>query len=138
RAAMFGYGPQDRVRSAIRAAGLEQVIDLRGGTSRAEVMAAMSNARVLLHTARYEGQCYAFEEALAHGMSIVSTPVGSAAASDRWSVGMSAEDLASRVIDHLQYPRPRTSFIRLPVEDTVNAYMVLRGLDAQSIALTAP
>jgi glycosyltransferase involved in cell wall biosynthesis len=128
RATMFGYGPQDKVRAAIRTAGLEKVIDLRGGTSRAEVMAAMRTSRVLLHTARYEGQCYTFEEALAHGMSIVSTPVGSAAASDRWSIAKSADDLAAHVIEGLQHPRPRVPVIRLPVEATVEEYVRLYGL----------
>jgi glycosyltransferase involved in cell wall biosynthesis len=128
RAAMFGFGPQEEVREAIGSAGLNDVIDLRGGTTRNEVSGAMSNARILLHTARYEGQCYAFEEALAHGMSIVSTPVGSATASERWSIAKNAEDLASRVLDHLQRPRPRTPMIRFPVEDTVKAYMELYGI----------
>lgn len=128
RAIMFGYGPQEGVRAAIRSAGLENVIDLRGGTTREEVMTAMSNARVLLHTAKYEGQCYAFEEALAHGMSIVSTPVGSAAISARWSIADNDEDLAVQVLEHLRHTRSRVSVTRLPVEATVDAYMELSGL----------
>lgn len=125
KALMFGFGPQEHVRAAIRAAGLEQVVDLRGGSARADVLQAMSGARVLLHTARYEGQCYAFEEALARGMSIVSTPVGSATASDHWSIAEDPHALAAHVIDHLAHPRSRMPMVRYPVEDTVQAYLGL-------------
>lgn len=124
-AVMFGFGPQEKLRALIRSMELEEVIDLRGGAPRKEVLSAMANARVFLHTASYEGQCYAFEEALAHGLSIVSTPVGSAEKFDKWSIGESAEELADHVIDHLQKKRERTPLVRYSVNETVQGYMKL-------------
>lgn len=127
-AVIFGFGPQEELRAMIRSMGLENTIDLRGGRPRKEVLSAMANARVLLHTASYEGQCYAFEEALAHGLSIVSTRVGSAETSDRWSIAETSEELATHVFDHLRNKRARTPLVRYPVSETVERYMKLYGI----------
>lgn len=95
---------------------------------RSAVFREMRAAKLLVHTSVYEGQGYVFDEALAAGMSIVSFPVGSAAASDRWRVVETSTEMTTAVTDLLDDP-PATKPITLhPMQDTVGAYLKLYGL----------
>jgi glycosyltransferase involved in cell wall biosynthesis len=55
---------------------LSEVVQLAGQVPREQVLDTMRRAKILLHTATYEGQGYVFLEALAAGMRVVSFDVG--------------------------------------------------------------
>jgi 1,2-diacylglycerol 3-alpha-glucosyltransferase len=96
---------------------------------RTEVFKEMLTAKLLVHTSVYESQGYVFDEALAAGMSIVSFPVGSAAARDRWRVVENSVEMTAAVIDLLDHPPGNIPITLHPMRDTLNAYLTLYGLD---------
>lgn len=95
---------------------------------RERVLEHMTRARVLVHTASYEGQGYVFDEALACGMSIASFPVGSATPSDRWRVVADVDAMAASIIELLADAPSDTPVVLHPMERTVNDYLKLYGL----------
>jgi len=122
RAAMVGHGPLERVRKAIDDLPGNADVQLLGAISRANVLELMAASDVLLHTASYEGQCFAFDEAAAMGMRIVSTAVGSARPDNWWHVADDADGLAGGVITALAATEPAPPRILHPLERTVSAY----------------
>lgn len=77
RAAFIGDGPlrNDMVRF-VRENQLTYNVKFLGHLSREESFKNMEKARILLHTARFEGYGLVIAEALALGLHVVSTPVG--------------------------------------------------------------
>lgn len=102
---------------------LDQVLEMPGELPRKEVLEVMQRSKVLLHTAKFEGQGYVFEEALAQGMRIVSTHVGMAKAGPRWTLGSEPGELAEKVRDALGKPVPGTPGNADRIEDTVTAIL---------------
>ena len=100
-----------------------------GAMPRGNVHMEMLAAKLLVHTSAYESQGYVFDEALAAGMSIVSFPVGSAAASDRWRVVENSVEMTAAVIDLLDHTPGNIPITLHPMRDTLNAYLTLYGLD---------
>ena len=123
KAELLGKGPQmEQLEAMIQEKGLSENVSLLGEVPRETVLEKMSQASVLLHSARYEGQGYVFNEALARGMAIVSTPVGIAAASEFWRVGKDAAALAAELTRVLKAPIPRISRSPYTITETVEDY----------------
>lgn len=123
RAILVGEGPErNRLEHLIREAGLERNLELRGQLPRPQVLTLMENSRVLLHTAHSEGQGYVFVEALAGGMQVVSTPVGIAADSAKWSVAPDTISLVAAVQQALEYPADHWPRHPFPLAQTVEDY----------------
>ena len=77
RCCIIGDGPlRPQLERYIHEHHLEHTVRLAGRQSREYVLDTMRHSRILLHTARYEGQGYVFLEALASGMEVVSSDVG--------------------------------------------------------------
>jgi glycosyltransferase involved in cell wall biosynthesis len=77
RCMIIGEGAErPHLEAFIRERKLEGVVELTGHLPREEVLRMMQKSRVLLHTARFEGQGYVLLEALASGMRIVCRDVG--------------------------------------------------------------
>jgi glycosyltransferase involved in cell wall biosynthesis len=108
RACLAGEGPEsDLISRRIEEAGLADNLRLLGALSRPDVLALMKRSRILLHTARYEGQGYVFLEALRCGMHVVCYHVGFTPPGNRVHRCRSEEEmlevlvrLLSRALDH--------------------------------------
>jgi len=123
RAVLIGGGPEEaQLKGRIREKGLEEQISLKGQMDREEVMEWIGKSKMLLHTARYEGQAYVFNEALAAGCAIVSTPVGIAQAAPHWQVAENAPELAQSALDFLASPPPYESRLPYSIASTVEGY----------------
>lgn len=123
QALLLGDGPERKQLSDLIAHnGLSEVVKLAGEVSRDEVLTRMRSSKVLLHTARYEGQGYIFPEALSQGMRIVSTPVGMAEAGPRWQLGETVEALSQAVATALAAPVPTESLGVKTIEETAAIY----------------
>lgn len=128
KAMIIGDGPfRQSVQRAITYHMLDGVITMRGELPRAEALRAMRSARVLLHTSGFESQGFVFDEALAHGMSIVSGAVGSAVPSERWYV-TDDDGLAEAALDQLAATPGRGALLLHDVRDTVRSYLRLYGI----------
>lgn len=129
KAVLIGAGMTSKNLSGFaEGMNLEDNLELWGEKPRSEVLETMQRAKILLHPAIYEGQGYVFSEALAAGMSIVSRPVGSATASDRWKIGPNVDEMVTgclRLLRNLPDPAP---FSLYSMEETVNAYAKVYGL----------
>ena len=128
KAKLIGDG---RLRAALEQEAedrqLTGMLEFTGELPRPEVLQLMRRSKVLLHTARYEGQGYIFEEALASGMRIVSTSVGMAAEGPRWSLGETAEELAEALAEALSEPTLQDPGPFDSIEETVRAYLEVYG-----------
>jgi glycosyltransferase involved in cell wall biosynthesis len=122
KALMLGQGPQERIRQAIATLPPNAEIELIGAVPRSEVLALMRASRVLLHTASYEGQCLAFDEAAASGMRIVSTATGSARPDPWWRIADDADGLAAYVLEQLDATAEAPLRILHPLGPTIDAY----------------
>lgn len=123
KAALIGKGPeQAQLEALIKAKGLSENVKLIGEVPRLKVLEKMAQTSVLLHSSRYEGQGYVFNEALARGMAIVSTPVGIAQVSAYWRVAPDAPGLAAALTDLLREPIPRISRSPYTIAQTVEEY----------------
>ena len=102
QARIIGDGPERGNLEAL-ASKLPTNITLNflGHLSRNQVFDYMSKSKVLLHCSKFESQGFVFNEAVASGMTIVSTPVGIAQEMERWSLADNPEDLAIAVTTQL-------------------------------------
>lgn len=97
-AVIAGEGPeQEKLAQLIRQQGLEKHVVLKGKLSRQATLELMQQAKVFLHTSRYESFGYVFPEALMSGCHVVSRAVGIASPSPRWTIGDNVETLAEGV-----------------------------------------
>lgn len=116
-----GGNMQGALQKMIDDSGLNVNIKLFGEVSRNEVLNHMRECKVLLHTAISEGQGFVFNEALANGMTIVSTPVGIAEESDFWTIADNAQELAKSLDKHLEFESKHELPVSL-MKDTVSSY----------------
>lgn len=95
-------------------------LEFLGHLRRNQVFDYMNKSKVLLHCSKFESQGFVFNEALASGMAIVSTPVGISQQMDRWSIADNPEDLAKSVLS--QIDKRYDSVHLFSAEKMVNAY----------------
>lgn len=76
RVVLAGDGEIDEVRAAVRAAGVEDVVEVRGWQSPAERDQLARTSQVFLLPSYEEGLPMAMLEAMAHGLAPVVSPVG--------------------------------------------------------------
>ncbi len=125
---LIGNGPlREALEKEAEERQLTGMLEFLGELPRPEVIQWMRRSKVLLHTAKYEGQGYVFEEGLAQGMRVVSTPVGMANNNPRWKVESEVEDLAEAVVEAISAPTFNDPGRMDRIEDTVSAYMEVYG-----------
>jgi glycosyltransferase involved in cell wall biosynthesis len=128
KAVILGEGPQRaQLEELIREMKLEGNLELRGDLPRPQVLTTMSQGKVLLHTAHYEGQGYVFPEALSRGMHIVSTEVGMAGAGEKWAVCRDTVGLAAAAMRFLQEPVDELPRFPLKMEGSVEEFARVYG-----------
>ena len=124
RAMLIGAGPEKHaLQTLARQLDLGQTVTFAGQLPRAQVLEAMHNSRVLLHTANFESFGYVLAEAAAHGCRVVSTPVGTAP--DIGVCAGSDTGLATAVLHALTTPATGNSGRVARMEDVAEAYLAL-------------
>src|SRR5690606_27648404 len=76
RALLAGDGPLDSYRAEVRAKGLAGHVDILGWQSASQTAALCRSADILVLPSHAEGLAMAVIEGLAHGLAVVTTPVG--------------------------------------------------------------
>jgi glycosyltransferase involved in cell wall biosynthesis len=123
KAAIVGEGPErPRLEKMIRDLKLENHLELRGEVSRPAALELMSQSKVLLHTATYEGQGYVFPEALSRGAHIVSTPVGMVENGPKIAVRPDTVTLAKAALEYLEQPVDQLPHPTLTIAQTVEGF----------------
>lgn len=123
KAVIVGEGPErPRLEQMIHDLRLEKHLELPGEVPRPEALQLMSQSKVLLHTATYEGQGYVFPEALSRGAHIVSTPVGMAENGAKSSVHPDTVGLAKAALAFLEHPVDHDPHPALTIEETVEGF----------------
>ncbi len=106
--------------------GLQHTVLLRGSIPRPQVLARMQEAKVLLHTSRFESLGFVLSESAMNGCRVVSTPVG-IAPQIADGLGQDPYMLSIEVLKALDKPileAPNTPFT---MSKTVEAYLNLYG-----------
>lgn len=125
-AVIAGEGPErPRLEQMIRDLKLEKHIELPGEVPRPEALQLMARSKVLLHTAKYEGQGYVFPEALSRGAHIVSTPVGMIENGLKSSVHPDTVGLARAARTFLDHPVDQDPHPALTIEETAEGFSQL-------------
>ena len=122
-AELIGDGPERAsLEAKVREMGLQEIVVLKGSMPREAVLGRMAKAKILLHTADFEGFGYVLVEAAHLGCKVVSTPVGCA---PEWaSCAEQAQDLAALAHQQLQNPLKKPVHVPL-MADTVRQYLDL-------------
>jgi glycosyltransferase involved in cell wall biosynthesis len=121
KAMLIGEGPEKaRLEQRSRKLGLSGSITFTDSLPRAEVIARMQQARILLHTADYESYGFVLTEGLVEGLKIVSTPVGIAGRLTNY-LGNTPATLASGLEEALKHP-PQTAQLPTMME-VANLYV---------------
>ena len=127
---IVGDGPERQtLECRISEGRLQPIVTLAGHLPREDVLDLMRRARILLHTASYEGQGYVFLEALASGMHIVCRNVGHTGSSNRVHRCSSTEDIVSVIKSLLALELAHTNVEVCSVHSTVEAFERVYGLD---------
>jgi glycosyltransferase involved in cell wall biosynthesis len=126
RAVLVGGGScRQQLEAQIVALGLDGVAELTGELVRDEALDWIARSRVLLHTADSEALGLVLLEALAHGTTVVSRPVGIAEASDHCLIAADEPGLVAMTASALAAERTPTSFRPWTTEATARAYGAL-------------
>lgn len=133
RACWAGGGPMQAAAAALAAdLGITDNLHFTGAVPREAVFDLMERSRVLLHMAEFESFAMVLAEARAHGMQVVSRPVGIAPASPGPGFHLADGEpaMVEAVLAALSSP-PVAPTRPWPLEATVDAYLDLyRGLVA--------
>jgi len=110
----------------IKNLALENTITLLGKLPRTEVLAKMSQSKILLHTSNYESFGFVFLEGLYSGMQLVSYDVGLAKTSAHWNVCNSKTELIEACKTLLLASNTPKKRMELSSEQkSINAYLSL-------------
>lgn len=122
RAELVGEGPErKRLKRLIKSLGLGPNVQLSGQLPRDQVLDKMRQARVLLHTARFESYGFVLPEAAAQGCRVVSTPVGIAQAFG--PTDDTPRALSGLVQDALDMASPDAPFLPFTSQGTAERYL---------------
>jgi glycosyltransferase involved in cell wall biosynthesis len=129
RCMLIGEGPERAsLERQIREEGLTGSVEMPGHLPREQVLSAMTKARILLHTADFEGQGYVFLEALGAGMRVVSFDVGYTGNSAAAYRCKSREEIVE-VLQTLLETDPGAALTQVEsVEDTARAFEKIYGI----------
>ncbi len=121
-AEIIGDGPErDELEQLASRLGLEKNVHFAGNLPRAEVLARMQQAKVLLHTARFESFGFVLAEAAANGCRIVSTPVG--VAQELGETAENEKNLAVLLLDAIEQPVKNQPFALFLMRVTAEEYL---------------
>jgi glycosyltransferase involved in cell wall biosynthesis len=123
QAILIGAGPElAALERQLRERGLQENVQLKGALPREVVLRHMTQAKILLHTADFEGFGYVLTEAAHLGCKVISTPVGCA---PEWaSCAVHAQALAALAHQHLQNPLQKPVHVPM-MADTAQQYLML-------------
>lgn len=130
RAVLIGDGPERRrLQAMARALDIADNLEFLGNLPRADVLAHMARAKVLLHPSLSEGHGYVFDEALSRGLHIVSNAAGLASPLDKWALHPDAIRQADAVAHFLDQPVDFQPRILRTAESSVHGFgeVYLRG-----------
>lgn len=105
--------------------GLVNNVRFAGNMPRPEVLTRMREAKVLLHTARYESFGYVLAEAAMNGCQVLGTPVG--VVSEFGKTAEKEAELAGLLLDMLKQGIPNQSFVLATMRQTAEAYLQVYG-----------
>ena len=107
---------------------LSEVVQFAGQVPREQVLSTMRTAKILLHTATYEGQGYVFLEALAAGMRVVSFDVGYTGNGHGVDLCRSEEEILGVLETLLAQPFDPEEVQVNCIEETARAFEELYGI----------
>lgn len=123
---LIGDGVEKKpLEQKIKKEGLANHLQLVGKLPREEVFKYMQRSKVFFHPSTYESFGFVFIEALAHGLYIVSRPVGIASSSSNWWVGNTSNELLDGLINFLNAVEQPISSYPFPIKKTVTSYLQL-------------
>jgi 1,2-diacylglycerol 3-alpha-glucosyltransferase len=128
-AELIGEGPERSALEAyIQKMGFQKNVVLKGSMPREAVLKRMAQAKILLHTADFEGFGYVLVEAAHLGCKVISTPVGCA---PEWaSCAVHAQALAELVQQQLLNPHKRPVHVPM-IAGTIQQYLDLYAVKTQ-------
>jgi glycosyltransferase involved in cell wall biosynthesis len=117
---------KEKIRSLIKRSGLERNFHLLGEKTHEEVLQLMQQARVFLHTSRYEGFSTVCLEALYAGAHVISFCDPMEGKIPRWHIVQNKDEMTEKLIEILQQPvieyKPVLLFV---MDDSAKAVMNL-------------
>jgi glycosyltransferase involved in cell wall biosynthesis len=117
---------KENIRSLIKKSGLEKNFHLLGEKTHEEVLQLMQQARVFLHTSRYEGFSTVCLEALYAGAHVISFCDPMEGIIPHWHIVHNENEMTKKLIDILQQPAIEYKSILLFVmDDSAKAIMNL-------------
>lgn len=124
KAVLVGYGPQEeQLKSKAGAMGLQGEVHFTGLIPRKEIFQLMARSRVLLHPSRYESFGAVFLEAMAHGVNIISRPVGIAEQQSGWQLAEAVEEMAAVACDWLGRPHENEPVLQATAAQIATRYL---------------
>jgi glycosyltransferase involved in cell wall biosynthesis len=127
QAELVGDGPErGNLERLAQELNLGKNVRFVGNLPRPQVLARMREAKVLLHTARFESFGYVLAEAAMNGCEVLGTPVG--AMSQFGKTAENEADLAALLSDALGQKIQKQAFMPLTMKETAAAYRRLWGV----------
>ena len=130
---LAGDGPEkESLVDYARNNGLLDNVRFVGMVQRSEVLDAMTQSKILLHTSNAEGMGYIFLEAAACGCYIAATPIGIVQGDNFSLVSESEEILANQIVRWLEaemiYQARYPYLLEQTVRDYVKLYDIRRSI----------
>ena len=126
KALLIGDGVErEALERQIEERGLKDHLSLTGALPRKQVMEYMRQSKVLFHPSTYESFGFVLLEALAHGLHLVSRPVGIAKASPRWWIGDTPSELLAALTMALDTFDQAVPTFPHPLSETLRQYLEL-------------
>ncbi|UBM59297.1 glycosyltransferase [Marinilongibacter aquaticus] len=123
---IIGEGDQrQEIERGIKQRNLAETVHLRGSMPRSQVLARMTESKILLHPSHHEALGLVFLEALAAGMHIVSFAVGISKdiQTENWDVCYTKEEMIRKCLARLENDRPYKSFAWEGADQCIQSYI---------------